>query len=322
MSAQSVTKRFQTVVCIGAGNIGAGWAAHYMRAGLDVVVYDPVAARSEWLDEYFKRAMPALEALGLAPGAGLNRVRFTTNIEDALAGAQFVQESTPEVLEDKIKLFKLMTDIAPADAIIASSSAGFLAKDLRSCAKGPERILIGHPFNPPFLVPIVEIAGGDAAPESAAVAAEFYKSTGCEVVELKREINGYIGNRIQAAVLREIFYMYSEGIADVATIDRAISSGPALRWAVMGPSSTFFLGTQNPDMYADFVNGLVEEIHGGFVADPAFSIDPQLIKDYAAEVRTTIGVDGQKPLLDLRNTGVVKIRQALDLMRENGAKFL
>lgn len=312
MSAQLSEKRYASVVCIGAGNIGAGWAAHFMRAGLDVVVYDPIIERKEWLDGYLQRAMPALEQLGLSLGAGLERVRFTTSLEDALGSAQFIQESSPEVLSQKKDLFQKMTDIAPLDAIIASSSAGFLAKDLRTMAKGPERIIIGHPFNPPYLIPLVEIAGGEEAPIAATTAADFYRSTGCEVVELKREIEGYIGNRIQAAVLKEIFYIYSQGVADVRTIDRAIATGPALRWAVMGPSSVFYLGTQNPDVYEGFVKGLVDEINGGFVADAEFNPDEPLIAAYAREVRQKIGVNGQAPLLDLRNNGVIALRNALE----------
>lgn len=311
MSAQFSEKRFESVVCIGAGNIGAGWAAHFMRAGLDVVVYDPVPERKEWLDGYLERAMPALEQLGLSPNASLERVEFTTSLQDALRGAKFVQESSPEVLSQKIALFQKMTALAPDDAIIASSSAGFLAKDLRSMAKAPERIIIGHPFNPPYLIPLVEIAGGENAIAAAKTAAEFYTSTGCEVVELKREIEGYIGNRIQAAVLKEIFYIYSQGVADLETIDRAIAAGPALRWAVMGPSSVFYLGTQNPNMYEDFVKGLLDEIKGGFVANAEFDPEP-LIAAYAREVQEEIGSEGQSPLLDLRNSGVIALRKALE----------
>ncbi|WP_457659803.1 3-hydroxyacyl-CoA dehydrogenase NAD-binding domain-containing protein [Sinorhizobium medicae] len=316
MSAQFSENRFESIVCIGAGNIGAGWAAHFMRAGLDVVVYDPVLERKGWLDGYLQKAMPALQKLGLSPNAGLDRVRFTTDLEDAVRGASFIQESSPEDLGQKISLFQKITDIAPSKTIIASSSAGFLAKDLREKAKSPERVIIGHPFNPPYLIPLVEIAGGDEAPLAAATAADFYRSTGCEVVELKREIEGYIGNRIQAAVLKEIFYIYSKGIADLATIDRAIASGPALRWAVMGPSSIFYLGTQNPTLYDGFVQSLVEEIRSGFVAEGDFLPDDALIKSYSREVQETIGANGQMPIQNLRNQGVIALRNALERIQE------
>lgn len=311
MDVRSLERRFTSVVCIGAGNIGAGWAAHFMRAGLDVVIFDPVSERKEWLDRYFEQAMPALTQLGLAPNARLDRIRFTTNLQEALSAADFVQESAPEILSQKKDLFRTITDLAPSHTIVASSSAGFLAKDLREKAKSPERIIIGHPFNPPYLVPLVEIAGGDEAPVAASIASDFYKSTGCEVVELKREIEGYIGNRIQAAVLKEIFHIYSKGVADLETIDRAISAGPALRWAVMGPSSVFYLGTQNPTMYEGFVQSLVDEIRNGFVADQGFYPHGKLVAAYAQEVREKIGANGQDPLLSRRNAGVIALRNAL-----------
>lgn len=151
MDVEFLEKRFTSVVCVGAGNIGAGWAAHFMRAGSDVIVYDPLPERQDWLDRFLEKAMPALEQLGLSPNAKLDRVRFTANLEEALSGAEFIQESSPEVLSQKKDLFQAITDLAPPDAIVASSSAGFLAKDLRVKAKGPERIIIGHPFNPPIL---------------------------------------------------------------------------------------------------------------------------------------------------------------------------
>ncbi|MER9877294.1 3-hydroxyacyl-CoA dehydrogenase NAD-binding domain-containing protein [Mesorhizobium sp. M0195] len=135
MDVEFLEKRFTSVVCVGAGNIGAGWAAHFMRAGLDVIVYDPLPERQDWLDRFLEKAMPALEQLGLSPNAKLDRVRFTANLEGALSGAEFVQESSPEVLSQKKDLFQAITDLAPPDAIVASSSAGFLAKDLRVKAK-------------------------------------------------------------------------------------------------------------------------------------------------------------------------------------------
>lgn len=313
---RATQSQFSKVVCIGAGNIGAGWAAHFLRAGLEVIVFDPVPERKEWLNEYLTRAMPDLERLGLAQGAGAQLIHFTSNLEEALEGARFVQESSPENLDSKISLIERITELAPIDAIVASSSAGFLAKDLRSKAKAPERVLIGHPFNPPYLIPLVEIAGGEEARDAAAVATEFYKATGCEVVELKREIEGYIGNRIQAAVLREVMFLYSKGVADLATIDRAISAGPALRWAVMGPSSIFFLGTKDPSSYESFVHSLVDEIKQGFVADADFVPDDQLIEAYAAEVKRTIGSSGQLPLIKSRTDGVIGIRRILDSAKD------
>ncbi|PDT78664.1 3-hydroxyacyl-CoA dehydrogenase NAD-binding domain-containing protein [Sinorhizobium sp. BJ1] len=304
------------VTCVGAGLIGAGWAAHFMRAGLDVTVYDVSAEREEYLKASLARAMPSLEELGLAPGASVARVRFTTNLAEALDGSQFIQESATEDVNAKIKLVAQLDALAPANAIIASSSSGFLAADLRREAQHGERIIIGHPFNPPYLTPLVEVAGGDVAPKATATATQFYQKTGCEVVELKREIDGYIGNRIQLAVFREILYLLSQGVADLEAIDRAIVAGPAIRWAVMGPSAVFYLGARDPSLYQEFVDQIAHEIESGYTAPATFTPDKALMTAYADEVCRGIGAEGQDGLIALRNEGVAKIRMLLDVMRQ------
>lgn len=307
------------VSCVGGGLIGAGWAAHFMRAGLDVTVHDPAAEREDYLRTSLEKAMPSLRSLGLAPGASPSRVRFTTDLEEALTGSQFVQESATEDVNAKIALIAQIDALAPADAIIASSSSGFLASDLRREARYGHRIIIGHPFNPPYLVPLVELAGGDVAPEAIATATDFYRSTGCEVVELKREIDGYIGNRIQTAVFREILYLLSQGVADLDAIDRAIVAGPAIRWAVMGPSSVFYLGARDPSLYEDFVDLLVHEMESGYTAPASFVPDKTLTKAYAEEVCAGIGARGQDGLMSLRDEGVAGIRVLLEgLHRRKG----
>ncbi|MER9237235.1 3-hydroxyacyl-CoA dehydrogenase NAD-binding domain-containing protein [Mesorhizobium sp. M0622] len=307
--------RIARVTCIGGGMIGAGWAAHFMRAGLEVVVCDPAAERETFLREYLAKAMPSLAKLGMAPGASLTRVHFTTNMVEALKDTDFVQESGPENIA-KIKLIGKIDALTAPHVVIASSSSGFLAAELRRAVRHPERILIGHPFNPPYLVPLVEIAGGDAAPQAAATASEFYKSTGCEVVSLVREIAGYIGNRIQYAVLREILYIVSQGVADLQAIDTAIASGPAIRWAVMGASSALFLGARNPTAYGDYAQDLADEMER-YLAPPDFQPDRQLMRAYGEQVLKGIGANGQAELMVLRDTGVVAIRSALQQAKEN-----
>ncbi|WP_407193151.1 3-hydroxyacyl-CoA dehydrogenase NAD-binding domain-containing protein [Bradyrhizobium sp. STM 3566] len=302
--------KFAKVTCIGGGVIGAGWAAHFMRAGLDVVVYDQAAERESYLRESLARAMPALADLGMAPGASPARVSFTTNFEEALRGTDFVQESAPENIEAKIRLLSEIDALVAPDVIIASSSSGFLASDLRSQARHPERILVGHPFNPPFLIPLVEIAGSDAAREAADRATAFYESTGSEVVELDREIEGYIGNRIQYAVLREVLYMMSQGVASLEAIDRAIAAGPAIRWAAMGLSSSLYLGKSDPSQWRKLVESIGRDMDG-YLAPASFQPDQELLRTYAEKVAVGIGANGQAGLMALRNAGVVGIRSAL-----------
>jgi carnitine 3-dehydrogenase len=304
------------VTCVGAGLIGSGWAAHFLRAGLDVTVYDPVAERETYLRQTLENAMPSLIELGMAPGASLSRVVFTTDIERALADCDFVQESATEDVNAKIALIAQIDALVPRHAIIASSSSGFLAADLRSKATHGDRIIIGHPFNPPYLVPLVELAGGDAAAGAIATATEFYRRTGCEVVELTREIDGYIGNRIQFAVFKEVLYMLSQGVADVDTIDRAIVAGPAIRWALMGPSAIFYLGARDPSLYQEFVDLLAHELDSGYVAPADFRPDAALMKAYADEVVQVIGARGQANMIADRNEGLAKIRVLLENLRK------
>ncbi|TXR50534.1 3-hydroxyacyl-CoA dehydrogenase NAD-binding domain-containing protein [Phyllobacterium endophyticum] len=322
MSEQEIqfTRKINKVTCVGGGVIGAGWAAHFMRAGLDVVVYDQVPETDAYLKQTLSNAMPALIKLGMACDASPSRVRFTSNFDEALEGTDFVQESAPENRELKIALLAKIDSHSAADVVIASSSSGFLAAHLRSQARHPERILIGHPFNPPYLVPLVEIAGGDAAPKAAASTSAFYRSTGCEVVELDREIDGYIGNRIQFAVLREILYLMSQGVADLETIDRAIAAGPAIRWAVMGPSSVFFLGKRDPALYRKFVDGLLREMDAGYMAPASFRPDPEIMQIYAEQVLNGIGAKGQEGLMAFRDAGVAHIRRALGQVRASFEK--
>lgn len=305
------------VTCVGGGVIGAGWAAHFMRAGLDVVVYDQAAERESYLRESLAKAMPTLTELGMAQGASPSRVRFTTNFEEALEGTDFVQESATENIDAKIALIAEIDALTAPDIVIASSSSGFLAANLRARAQHGERVLIGHPFNPPFLVPLVEIAGGEGARQAAADASAFYRSTGCEVVELKREIDGYIGNRIQYAVLREVLYLMSQGVADLEAIDRAIAAGPAIRWAVMGPSSVFFLGARDPSLYGRFVEGLAREMGSGYMAPASFEPDRELMRAYGEQVASTIGAGGQAKLMAQRDAGVVGIRGVLERVKAN-----
>lgn len=307
----SGARRIDKVTCVGAGLIGAGWAAHYMRAGLDVMVHDPVAEREGFVRETLEKAMPTLSELGMAPGASPSRVHFTTDLREALDGASFVQESATDNLEAKIALIAEIDANTAPRVVIASSSQYFRAAQLRARAQHPKRILIGHPFNPPFLVPLVEIAGGDGAREAAADASVFYRSTGCEVVELDQEIDGYIANRIQFAVLREVLYLMSQGVADLEAIDRAIAAGPAIRWAVMGPSSVFFLGAGDPSLYGNFVEEIAREMESGYVAPASFQPDQELMKTYVNKVVNGIGADGRDRLMALRNSGVVAIRGAL-----------
>jgi carnitine 3-dehydrogenase len=230
------------VACIGAGVIGGGWAAHFLARGYDVVAWDPAPDGAARLRELVATAWPALEALGLAAGAAQGRLSIAPSLEAAVADAEFVQESAPERLELKRELLAAIDRAAPAAVVIGSSTSGFAMTEMQPDAPGAGRMVVGHPFNPPYLIPLVEVVGGERTdPAAVAWAAAFYRAAGKHALILERELPGFIANRLQDAMWREALHMVAAGEATVEQIDAAITTGPGLRWPIMGPCLTFHL---------------------------------------------------------------------------------
>jgi 3-hydroxyacyl-CoA dehydrogenase len=236
-------KPIQQVAIVGTGVIGASWATHYLARGFDVVATDPAPNAEENLLKYVDEAWEQATSLGLTPGASRARLSFTAKMQGALANADFVQENAPERPEFKIKLFAEMDAATPVDSIIASSSSGITPSVMQSNCNHPERVLIGHPFNPPHIIPLVEVVGGTkTSPEAIRSAMEFYASIGKKPILLNKELPGHVANRLQTALYREVMYLIQQGVLSVADADDAVSYGPGLRWGVMGPSLQFHLG--------------------------------------------------------------------------------
>jgi 3-hydroxyacyl-CoA dehydrogenase len=236
---------------VGTGTIGASWAALCLSKGLDVVAHDVDPSREQVLRRFIDEARPALEALGPSPGHALGRLRFETDLEEACADVQFVQENAPEVEAMKVELIARIDRVLPREAIISSSSSALLISRLQAGCRFPERVVLGHPFNPPHIVPLVEVVRGEfTSSETAQKACEFYRGLGKTPILLAKEINGHVANRIQAAVFREAVHLLAEGVATLADIDAAIRDGPGLRWALMGPFLTFHLGGGRGGMQA------------------------------------------------------------------------
>ncbi|MCZ8218557.1 MAG: 3-hydroxyacyl-CoA dehydrogenase NAD-binding domain-containing protein [Acidovorax sp.] len=224
------------VAVVATGVIGASWAAYFLARGLDVDAWDPSPGAQERLRTAVAAHWEALSRQGLADGAHRDRLRWHDRLEGALAQADFVQESGPERLDFKVDLFHRMDAAAPAHAILASSTSGLAVTDIQQACMQPERVVLGHPFNPPHLIPLVEVGGGRrTAPEAVAQAMAFYAHVGKRPIHVRREIKGHIANRLQAALWREAFHLVNEGVASVSDIDTAIAQGPGLRWALMGP---------------------------------------------------------------------------------------
>jgi carnitine 3-dehydrogenase len=233
----------RTVGIVGCGLIGMSWAAYYLARGFAVRATDPVADAEKKLRAYINGAWPLLEEMGLEPGADKSNLTFSTDLKETLKGVDFVQENGPERLDLKLKLFKDISDVVGRDVIIASSSSGIPVSNFQTEATNPARILLGHPFNPPHVIPLVEVAGGKlTSAENVSRAVTFYAQIGKKPVRMNKEMKGHIANRIQAAVFREVLYMLDQNVASLADIDIAMAHGPGLRWAVLGQFMNAHLG--------------------------------------------------------------------------------
>ena len=232
----------RTVACIGAGVIGGGWVAQFLARGYQVRAWDPAPDAAEKLARLVAGAWPALTELGLADGADQANLTVLPTLAEAVTGAGFVQESAPEDLGLKRKLLAEIDAATPAGVVIASSTSGYSMSEMQVDAAGAERLVVGHPFNPPYLIPLVEVVGGQLT-EAWAVswAAEFYRHVGKSVITMDNELPGFIANRLQEALWREALHMVANGEATVEQIDTAITDGPGLRWPAQGPMLTFHL---------------------------------------------------------------------------------
>lgn len=239
----AVDKPIRRVAIVGTGVIGASWAAQFLAKGFDVIATDPAPNAEAALRKYVDAAWPALTTLGLSPKASRERLSFTLDMTKALSDADLVQENGPERPDFKIKLFADMDAATPADSIIASSSSGITMSVMQSACKNPERCVIGHPFNPPHMIPLVEVVGGEkTSTTTVRRAIEFYTSIGKKPIYLRKEVVGHVANRLQAAIYREVVNLVHLGVLNVADADTAVCWGPGLRWGVMGPNMLFHLG--------------------------------------------------------------------------------
>src|SRR5882762_915366 len=237
-------RHIRRIAVIGTGVIGASWTALFLAKGLDVVATDIAPDAEASLRRFVDMAWPAMKRLGLAPNASQSRLTFNADLVTAVKGADLVQENGPERIEFKRELYGKLDGLLAPDVIIASSSSGLTMSEIQTgCPSHPERCLIGHPFNPPHLVPLVEIVGGaKTAEDTIRRATDFYTALGKRTIRLHKEVPGHVANRLQAALWREIVHLISDGVVDVADADTAVCWGPGLRWGVMGPTLLFHLG--------------------------------------------------------------------------------
>jgi carnitine 3-dehydrogenase len=229
--------RIKRVAVIGCGTVGASWAALFLGYGLDVAAYDPSPGAEDRLRTFVDHALDQLAELG---ASGKGDLRFSSDLSDVLGAADFVQENVPEDEALKRRMLADINALTSEGVIVASSTSALLRSSIVADCETPHRFIVAHPFNPPHLVPLVELVGEDES--IVQQAAELYRSLGRRPVILRREMPGHIANRLSSALYREAVYLVEQGIASVADIDAALCNGPGLRWAIMGPHMTYHLG--------------------------------------------------------------------------------
>jgi 3-hydroxyacyl-CoA dehydrogenase len=279
-------KTIRRIAIVGTGVIGASWAALFLAKGLEVIATDPAPGAEVRLRDFIAKAWPALERIGLSPDASQANFAFSPDLAEALEGVDFVQENGPERLDFKQNLYGQLDALLPPDVIIASSSSGIPMSQIQVGAPlHPDRTVIGHPFNPPHLIPLVEIVGGTKTSEDVIRRTdEFYTSIGKDTVRIKKELPGHVANRLQAALAREVYYLVANDVLSAEDVDTALSSGPGLRWGLMGnmmlnhlgggaggiehffeqfagPLQASFKGLGNPELTPEVQKKLVDSVH-------------------------------------------------------------
>lgn len=268
---------FAHTAVLGAGVIGASWTALFLASGRSVAVYDPSAQTESMVKRYVDTVWPVLEKLNLTENGNPDRITFHDTPSKAVEGALFVQESVPERIEIKHALYREIEASLSPDVIVASSASGLTLSEMQQGWSDPQSFVLGHPFNPPHLIPLVEVMGNDKTSSTAVDYAEsFYKAVGKVTIRVNREVPGHVANRLQAAVWREAIHLVSTGVASVEDIDTAMWAGPGLRWAVMGPNMLFHLGAGEGGLeefcerYTDSFNRWWDDL-GELHLDPAMA---------------------------------------------------
>ncbi len=300
--------RVRQVAVIGAGTIGASWAACFLANGFDVTVVDPVRDMGE-LRSAIDAMLPALENLGFRSATDSRGIKLLGKIGEELAETQFVQESVPERLEIKRDTLRELETVIGPQVIVSSSSTAMVPSDIQAEARYPHRVIVGHPFNPPHLIPLVEISGGElTAPHALDWAQAFYLAIGKAPVLMKKEAYGHIANRLAAALFREAIHLVAEGITTVEGIDEVITQGPGLRWALQGPFTTYHLAG-GPEGIAHYMRhlGPTQEARWRTLGEPKLTDD--LVAQLVSEVQESVAGLSIAQLARIRDTGLVELHR-------------
>lgn len=300
--------------CLGGGVIGASWAALFLASGRSVALYDPDPLIEEKVRNYIEQAWPALDQLGLTVRGKPDAISFHKNAPAAVDGAGFIQENVPERLPIKHRIFSEIEAALSASAIVASSASGLTLTQMQAGWRDPARFVLGHPFNPPHLIPLVEVVGNDRTDAAAVAATEvFYKDIGKVTIRLQKEKNGHVANRLQAALWREAVSLVMEGVASVEDVDKAIWAGPGVRWAVMGPTMLFNLGAGEGGLAA-FCDHFEGTFNGWWDELGDVRLDDDVAKILAEGISSQTS-EGVSDLSQKRDEMVVAMLKALNPLR-------
>ena len=304
-----MSEQIAHVVVVGTGVIGASWVTAFLARGMDVTASDPAPGADEALRKAVDAHWPTMEQIGLSPDASKSRLRFVASLEEAVANAGFVQENGPERLDIKRDLFRRLDAAAPADAPIATSTSTITISEFQdACAKNPERVVLGHPFNPPHLIPLVEVGGGkQTSAEAIERALHFYRAMGKHPIHLRREIMGHVANRLQAALWQEAFNLVKAGVASVADVDAAIAHGPGLRWSLLGPFMNFHLSGGEGGIGALFGKPLWQATEGMWRDLGSVTVDVDLGARVVAGVNDELGGRDLADVVRQRDDVLVKL---------------
>ena len=292
------------VACIGGGLIGSGWAASFLAAGYDVIVHDPDPGARETLHRTIETAWPSLVAMG-ADAATTREPCFTTSLEEAVLDADFVQESAPERLDIKQDLYARLDSAMANDVVIASSTSGLLMSDIQTGAGNAARMVLGHPFNPPYLMPLVEVVGGrQTSAQAVDWACAFYRAAGKHPLKLDREVPGHVADRLQQAIWNEILHMITAGEATPEQIDASIVHGFGPRLAIMGYCLLFHMAGGEGGM-RHFLDHFDPVVADAWTRLPSPPITPELTETMVAGCARLQGDRTMEELATLRDEALV-----------------
>ena len=304
-------EQIKTAAVIGCGVIGAGWAARLLWHGIDVVAYDKFPQARDGLSEVIENSEPALRRISDVPPSKRGKLSFASSIEDAVKLSDYIQESSPEVMDIKVPLINEIDKYAKPGAIIGSSTSGLLPTQLQAAMKHPERFIVAHPFNPVYLLPLVEICGGEhTSTQAKETAGDFFESIGMKPLFCRVEVDGFIADRLLEALWREGVWMVNDNIATTGELDDAIRYGAGLRWALMGTNLTYYLAGGKNGM-RHFMGQFGPALKLPWCHMEAPELTQELIDKFVDQ--TAVQADGKtlRELETLRDNCLVSIMQAL-----------